>query len=179
MPNDTSKVEVEYVEFNSADLNPSDVVVGYGGGVNTNQTQHRTGLPAAGMPRRDHYFFGEVGGNAIANDNYTAYVSNTTNGTIFGRSGRYDKVAGGRKVYGNPTQGVNQTGNLTSLSEPNCQTRNLYLAVTAIQNQATLNIALSNVAFYGLSTANVTTSSANFLSMTLAAVLGLLSLAFF
>lgn len=172
-------VEIESVEFNSADVNSSDVVVGYGGGINTNQSIHRDGSPALGMPRRDHYFFGEAGGNAIANDNYTAYVSNTTNGTIYGRSGRYDKVAGGAKVYGNPTQGPNQLGNLTSLSEPNCQTRNVYLAVTATQDLATLNIALSNVAFYGISTANVTTSSANFLSMTLAAVLGLLSLAFF
>lgn len=174
-PSDASKVEIEYVEFKDADLNTTASVVGLGTASNT--TSKRQALPATGMPRRDHYFFAEQGGNQIVGDNQTQQVYNaSTNGTMYGRSGRYDKVAGGKKVYGNPTQGA-MYGNLTSQSLLDCQNRQVYLAVTATTDQATLSIALGNVAFYRPPASG--TSSANFLSMTLAAVLGLLSLAFF
>jgi hypothetical protein len=175
-PTDSSKVEIEYVEFKDADLNSSDPVVGLGTASNT--TSKRQSVPATGMPRRDHYFMMELGGNQIVGDNQTQQTYNaSTNGTMYGRSGRYDKVAGGVKAYGNPTQGVSPMGNLTDYSLLDCQTREMYLAVTATTDQATLSIALNNAAFYRPPASG--SSSANFLSMTLAAVLGLLSLAFF
>ena len=131
------------------------------------------------MPRRDHYFNASLGGNNIANGNQTTYNA-STNGTVFGRSGRYDKVAGGRHVYGNPTQGDTLLANLSSQALADCQNRELYVAVTATTDQAYLNVAFSSVAFYRPpSTTTTTTSGANFLSMTIAAVLGLVSLAFF
>jgi len=48
-------------------------------------------------------FFGDIGGNQV----YIGNISNSTtlNKAPFGQSGRYDKVAGGRKVFRNPTQG--------------------------------------------------------------------------
>jgi hypothetical protein len=51
----------------------------------------RASAPATGMPRRDHFFNAEVGGNQISNANSTTYNA-TVNGTIWGKSGRYDKV---------------------------------------------------------------------------------------
>lgn len=129
-----------------------------------------------GMPRRDHYFMAEVGGNAIPNGNITAYTTSANNGTVWGRSGRYDEVAAGKKVYGNPTQGNSSLGFASDMSQPNCITRNMYLAVTATSADATLKIDLSNVAFYNTT---VDTTGASALSMTVAAVFGLISLAFF
>lgn len=128
------------------------------------------------MPRRDHYFGAELGGNNIANANITTYTTAANNGTIWGRSGRYDEQAGGRKVYGNPTQGAAQLGNATSMSQPNCLARNVYLAVTAVGGDASLKIDLNTVAFYNTTDDG---SGASALSMTLAAVFGLISLAFF
>jgi hypothetical protein len=129
------------------------------------------------MPRRDHYFGALVGGNNIANDNTTSYNS-STNGTIWGKSGRYDEIAGGRKAYGNPTQGDMQLANLTTTSAADCQNRQVYIAVTATTDAASLRIDLSSVSFYRAPATN-TTSGASFLSMTVAAVIGLISLAFF
>lgn len=65
----------------------------------------RGSAPVTGMPRRDHYFYSDVGANKIANGNITAYTNKDNNGTVWGISGRYDKVAGGRKSWGNPNQG--------------------------------------------------------------------------
>jgi len=175
LPNDTSRVEIEYVEFKDADLNSSDVVRQYT--LTSNDTNKRGSLPATGMPRRDHYFKALTGGNMIANDNQTTYNA-STNGTIFGSSGRYDKVAGGRKVYNNPTQGNTQMATLNNLTNADCTNRELYLAVTAVVDQATLTVQLSSVAFNRPAT-TTGTSGASFLSMTIAAVVGLISLAFF
>jgi hypothetical protein len=135
----------------------------------------RASVPVAGQPRRDHFFSAELGGNMISNDNSTTYNA-SVNGTVFGRSGRYDKSAGGRKVYGNPTQGDTQAAMLTSQSLLDCQVRNLYLAITATTDQASLRVDLASVAFYR---PPASTSGANILSITFAAVLGLISLAFF
>lgn len=122
---------------------------------------------------------GDMGGNAIANGNITAYsASSTTLGPVFGRSGRYDEVALGRKAYGNPTQGATQIGNLTDQAQADCATRNLYLAVTATSDLATVSLALTSVEFYRPPVVADSTG-ASFLSMTFAAVLGLASLAFF
>lgn len=173
-PNDTSRVEIEYVQFKDSDVNTSTPVRGLG--VNSNDTNKRQSTAVTGMPRRDHYFAGSLGGNAIANANYTVYDA-TTNGTIWGKTGRYDKVAGGRLAYGNPTQGDAQLGNLTNQANLDCQNRNLYLAVTATTDAASLRIDLSSVAFYRPPTD--THTGAQFLSMTVAALLGLVSLAFF
>lgn len=174
-PNDTSRVEIEYVEFKDADLNSSDVVRTYT--LTSNDTNKRGSVPATGMPRRDHYFFAELGGNLLTNANQTTYNA-STNGTVYGKTGRYDKVAGGRKAYNNPTQGDAQLANLTTTTAVTCQNRELYLAVTAVVDQATVRLDLSSVAFY---TAPSTggSSGASFLSMTIAAVIGLISLAFF
>lgn len=131
------------------------------------------------MPRRDHYFFGELGGNQIVNQNTTAYVNSTFNGTVWGKSGRYDEVALSKKVYGNPTQSATSLGNLTDQSVSECSNRTVLIAVTATTDAATLSINLSNVAFYKAPVVETPKSSANFLSMTFAAVLGLVSLAFF
>jgi hypothetical protein len=68
-PNDTSRVEVEYVEFKDADLNTSDVIRTYTLGLTSNDTLKRGSLPATDMPRRDHYFTAGAGGNMVANDN--------------------------------------------------------------------------------------------------------------
>lgn len=174
-PNDTSKVEIEFVNFKDADLNSSSVVRGLG--VHSNDTNKRQSIPATGMPRRDHYFAQSFGGNNIANANYTSNYDVAVNGTVWGRSGRYDKVAGGRKAYGNPTQGDSQIGNLTNQADLDCQNRQLYLAVTAVQDAASLRIDLSSVSFYRPPTD--THTGAQFLSMTVAALLGLVSLAFF
>jgi hypothetical protein len=175
-PNDTSRVEVEFVGFKDADLNSSTVVKAFGSGT-SNDTAKRQGTPVAGMPRRDHYFQASLGGNNIANGNTTTNYDVTVNGTVWGRSGRYDKVAGGRRAYGNPTQGDTQLGNLTTQTDLDCQGRNLYLAVTATTDAASLRIDLSSVSFYRPPTD--TTTGASFLSMTVAALVGLLSLAFF
>ena len=133
------------------------------------------------MPRRDHFFMSLAGGNLISNANQTTYNA-STNGTVYGNSGRYDKVAGGRKVYNNPTQGDSQLANLTNLANLDCQNRELYLAVTATTDLATLRVDLSSVSFYRPATTPSSgngSSGASILSMTIAAVLGLISLAFF
>lgn len=150
-PSDTSKVEIEYVEFRQEQVNSTDPVVlsGVSGtGKGSLDVAKRGSAPVIGMPRRDHYFFAEVGGNSIPSGNLTAYTTSANNGTIWGRSGRYDEVATGRKVYGNPTQGSASLGFASDMSQPNCLTRNVYLAVTATAADATLNIDLTNVAFY-------------------------------
>lgn len=171
-PNDTSRVEIEFVEFRDADLNSSDVIRTYT--LTSNDTLKRGSVPATGMPRRDHYFQSYAGGNLVSNDNYTTYNA-STNGTVYGKTGRYDRVAGGRKAYGNPSQGDTQLGNLTNQAHPDCSNRDLYIAITATTDLATLKVDLSSVSFYRPSA----TSGASFLSMTVAAVLGLISLAFF
>lgn len=98
-------------------MNSADTVLGSGAATSkgSNDPVKRAAAPVAGMPRRDHYFFGELGGNKIDNGNITAYTTVANNGTIWGRSGRYDEIAGGRKVYGNPTQGAAQIGNVTDM----------------------------------------------------------------
>ena len=142
----------------------------------SNDPTKRGASPFAGMPRRDHYFFAEVGGNNIANANITAYTTVANNGTIWGRSGRYDELVAGMKVYGNPTQGDSQKGNLTDYTQSECTSRQVYLAVTAVGGDATLKIDVSNVTFYRPPADG---SGASALSMTFAAVFGLISLAFF
>lgn len=69
-----------------------------------------------------------------------------------------------------------QLANLTTSTALDCQARELYIAVTAVVDLATVRLDLSSVAFYR---APAATSGANFLSMTIAAVVGLISLAFF
>jgi hypothetical protein len=137
-------------------------------------------MPATTMPRRDHYFAASVGGNMISNANITAYNA-STNGTIWGVSGRYDKSVNavqGRKAYGNPNQGDMQMANLTNQANSECLARNLLVAVTALQDNAYVKLDFSAVQFYRPPAVN-TTSGASFLSMTVAAVIGLISLAFF
>jgi len=153
----------------------NEVVRGYNT-LASNNAAFRNSTPAVGMPRRDHVFAGDMGGNSISNGNITTYNA-TTQGNIFGRSGRYDEVAMGRKVYGNPTQGDTQLGLKSNQTLSDCSTRTIYLAVTATTDGATLNMQLSSVAFYVPPTPVVSGASA--LSMTIAAVFALLSLAFF
>lgn len=180
-PFNNTKFEFEYVHYQDGNLNSTDPVTIYGGsGINPNATAKRQSAPATTVPRRDHYFRSELGGNQVSNANITAYVSDALNGTVWGVSGRYDKVAGGRKVYGNPTQGALQLGNLTNLTNADCTPRSLHLAVTAITaDTPSTNVTFSSVAFYRPPTVTVEPSGASFLSMTAAAVLGLVSLAFF
>lgn len=175
---DFSKVEIEYVEYRDNQVNATgvDTVVGY----NQPVASRRQSQPAIGFPRRDHYFFGDVGGNSVPSGNYSTYTNVATNGEIWGRTGRYDEIAGSRKVYGNPTQGLTSLGNLTSQALPDCVNRTLLIAVTSLQDNTNVGLSISNVQFYR--PPNVTTpaeSGASFLSMTFAAVLGLVSLAFF
>jgi hypothetical protein len=66
-PNDTSRVEIEFVEFRDSDLNSSDVIRTYT--LSSNDTNKRGSVPATGMPRRDHYFQSYAGGNLVSNDN--------------------------------------------------------------------------------------------------------------
>lgn len=173
-PNVTDRVEIEYVEFRAEELAATDIVVGYVSG-SMNMTK-RASAPVTGQPRRDHFFKSELGGNLVSNANSTTYNA-SVNGTVFGRSGRYDKSVGGRKAYGNPTQGDTQTGILTNQANADCSVRNLYLAITATTDNAALRVDLSSVAFYRPPAAKP--SGANILSITFAAVLGLISLAFF
>jgi hypothetical protein len=62
-PNDTSRVEIEFVEFKDADLTVTDPVKGYVLG--SNDTTKRASSPVTGMPRRDHFFGAYAGGNLI------------------------------------------------------------------------------------------------------------------
>jgi hypothetical protein len=121
LPNDTSRVEIEYVQFQNASLNTSDVVLGYGT-YTSNSTNHRQSEPMMSMPRRDHYFNAAQGANMVTNQNITAFNSTTTNGTVFGYSGRYDKNTAGRKVFGAAAQGVSY-GNLTDTTQADCLPR--------------------------------------------------------
>jgi len=173
-PTDISRVEVEYVEFRDAEVNLTETVRGHNT-LASSDANKKASTPAVGMPRRDHVFAGLAGGNSIANANITTYNA-TTQGAIYGQSGRYDENASGRKVYGNPTQGDTQLGFKSSQAHADCTPRTLYLAVTATTDQASLRMDLSSVAFYVPPTV---TTGASFLSMTIAAVFGLLSLAFF
>ena len=177
-----TKFEFEYVTYQDANLNTSDALVTYATtGQNSNSTTKRQGVPAAGLPRRDHYFNAGLGGNRVVNANTTldSQYSNVTNGTIFGNSGRYDKTAGGRKLYGNLNQAAGQLSNLTNQANADCSLRSLHLAVTAVSTDSpSINVTFSSVAFYR-PPAVVDTTGASFLSMTFAAVLGVVSLAFF
>lgn len=174
--NNSASFEYEYTYFKDTDLTATDAVV-TGAGAQSNTTRSKA-APAAGMPRRDHFFQSQVGANMIANGNLTTYNS-TINGNVFGVSGRYDKVAGGRKVWGTQTQGDAQLGQFTQNSTSDCANRWQYVAVTNTAATAqSVNVTFSSVAFYHTPSA-VTTSGASFLSMTFAVVLGLISLAFF
>jgi len=66
-PNDTTRVEIEYVEFRDSDLTVTDPVTGYTLG--SNSTTKRASSPVTGMPRRDHFFQASLGGNAVPNSN--------------------------------------------------------------------------------------------------------------
>ena len=128
------------MEFTDANLNSSDAVRGY----NTNPSNDvlkKNSVPAIGMPRRNQAFSGDVGGNNIGNANITNYNA-TTQGSIFGRSGRYDELGTGRKVFGNPTQGNTQLGIKTNQAVPDCSPRTMYIAVTATTDQASLRMDL-------------------------------------
>ena len=175
-PTDISRVEVEYVEYRDAEISLTETVRGYNT-LASSDALKKASTPAVGMPRRDHVFMGQLGGNSIANGNITSTYNATIQGDVRGRSGRYDEVAMGRKVFGNPTQGDTQLGLKVNQTNPDCTPRTLYLAVTATTDQASLRMDLSSVAFYVPPV--VDTSSASFLSMTIAAVFGLLSLALF
>jgi len=69
-PTDTSRVEVEYVEFREGEINTTATVVGYNSQTSVSSAK-RTAAPAVGLPRRDHIFRSELGGNNIANGNIT------------------------------------------------------------------------------------------------------------
>lgn len=97
-PSDASKVEIEYVEFNSDDaVFPNDTATGQG--KNSNDATKKASPPFAMMPRRNQNFYAELGGNAVFAGNQTV----TVDGTGFqGRTGRYDKTAGSMKAFGQP-----------------------------------------------------------------------------
>lgn len=175
-PNDTNaKYEYEYVEFRDSDVvNSSDSVRGYNNLTSVDPLK-RSGTPATGMPRRNQFFRADSGANMVASGNFSTYNA-STNGTLGGRQGRYDKVQGGRKAYGNTNQAAGQLSMLTNTSNPTCATRSLYLAVTALADSQYVKIDLTSVDFYRPA---VTESGASFLSMTVAALVGLISLAFF
>jgi hypothetical protein len=65
---------------------------------------------------------------------------------------------------------------LNNQAHNDCAVRNLYLAITATLDNASLRVDLQSVAFYRPA---AETTGANILSITFAAVLGLISLAFF
>jgi len=64
-PSQFSNFEIEYVEYRAADVNPTNVITT--GSVTS--PNRRVQAPMAHMPRRDHYFYGQAGGNNIANAN--------------------------------------------------------------------------------------------------------------
>ena len=175
-PNTTDRVEIEYVEFRNADVNQSEVVRGYNNGTAYELTKKQS-TPAVGMPRRGQFFFAELGGNLVQNANMTTYNA-SVNGTVYGRSGRFDESASTpqRKVFGNPTQGNTQLGMKFNQTHADCSLRTQYIAVTATTDGAYVNMALSSVDFYK---PVVVTTGAAFLSMTFAAVFGLISLSLF
>jgi len=179
-PTDATKVEIEYVEFRQDELDVNSTVTGYT--LNSNSTVKRASQPVAGMPRRDRFFNTDMGGNMIANANQTVFNATGTSLPVIGKSGRFDKTNTGRKVYGNNQQGDTVMANLTNQAHSDCAARNLYLAVTGIDTTgATLRVDFSSVAFYRppVVTPTTQTTGATFVSMSLAAVLGLISLAFF
>jgi hypothetical protein len=61
-PSDISKVEIEYVEFRNGEVNTSEPVRAYNNGTAADLTKKQS-VNAVGMPRRDHTFVGELGGN--------------------------------------------------------------------------------------------------------------------
>jgi hypothetical protein len=178
-PTDATKVEIEYVEFRNAEVDVNSTVTGYSLG--SNSTVKRASQPVSGMPRRDRFFSSDMGGNMIANVNQTTFNATGTSLPVIGRSGRFDKTNTGRKAYGNNQQGDTVLANLTNQAHADCTTRHLYLAVTGIDSTgATLRVDFSSVAFYRPPvTPDTQTTGATFVSMSLAAVLGLISLAFF
>jgi hypothetical protein len=56
------------------------------------------------------------------------------NRTTFGRSGRYDRATGGKKSFGNPTQGNSSLSLRDSSNEVLCKSRELYLVITALSD---------------------------------------------
>jgi len=177
---DLTKAEIEYVEYRDNEVNQTGTNTVFTTGQPSNSNTKKQAQPAIGLPRRDHYFFGDIGGNAVAaGGNLTAYTNVATNGAIWGRSGRYDEIAGSRKVYGNPTQSLMSMGNLTDQAQPDCTNRTMIIAVTSTMDGATIGLAISAVDFYRPPVVATPASGASFISMTFAAVLGLVSLAFF
>jgi len=172
-----NKFEIEFVTYRDGETNATgtDAIRTYT--LTSNDTVKRASAPATQMPRRDHYFASAAGGNQVVNQNYTSYNA-STNGTVYGISGRYDRSNSLKKLYGNPTQSDSAMSNLTNPSNADCANRTLLLAVTAITDASSIRIYLSSVAFYRAPTVDAS-SGASFLSMTIAAVLGLISLAFF
>ena len=151
-PNDTSKVEIDYVEFLNSDVvNASDVGRPLNSTIGHNDTLKRYSPPVTGMPRRFQTFKAEVGGNMVYKQAYDGSVANTTTTTVYtkGHSGRFDKNAAtlARKVFGNPTLGDSQLAMRDSYSQAECSPRSLYIAVVATTDLATLEINVTAVAF--------------------------------
>lgn len=124
-----------------------------------------------------------MGGNKVANANAT--TPNSTNVTSAGRSGRYDKTAGSWKVYGNPTQGSTQNATHLTSTQTSCMSRELYLAVVATTDSATLMINLKSADFQpeesndGGDDGSSDESAASFIQMTFAAVVALFAFTLF
>jgi hypothetical protein len=140
------------------------------------------------MPRRYQTFKAYNGGNFVYYNDLTN-TSSLGQRSMIGRSGRYDKWAGGRKVYGNPDQGDSMLAfPLTTDESYNCVDRELYVAVTAVNNASvSLKLELSSVpfnergyaynyyeedgyisgAFYGLTSRNIMMILISFISLTI------------
>ena len=74
-------------------------------------------------------------------------ISTANSKAPYGRSGRYDKVPGGMKAFGNPTQWDSQVAIRRSASEPECTPKEMYIAVWATVDNASLTLNVTSVAF--------------------------------
>jgi len=90
---------------------------------------------------------GDVGGNQVYLGNITNTFTGATNKAPFGKSGRYDKVAGATKVFRNPTHGDKQMATKRTQTEVDCTPKTTFLVVTATADNVNMGIDLMSLAY--------------------------------
>ena len=172
-PTNTSGVSIEYIEIPKANTTTKAT----GKGVNSNDTAKRTGPPADGLPPRNSNFSSSSSKGDNPPPKNGGNGTNGTNGGMGGgprggpqgNKGDYNNQTGGAKAFGNTEQGSNPTGKKNSTGEPDCQDRQMMIAVTATDSSTSLLLELNSVEF----------SSARYLGLALVAFFGAISVLVF
>jgi len=107
----------------------------------------------------------------VSNGNSTLYPVSTT---IGGRSGRYDRNQAQRKNYYSRIYSDSGRAVMESAESKDCVDRELYLSVTAFQDNVYLNIVASSQPFE-----NSVGANAKFVSIALASVFAFVSFMLF